>query len=148
MRFLLVLAMLFVTSSAFGKNRCFCCYQPVYYPPVEKIVENLEVINRVVSMSPAQIAKPNPLLDQALEQQWLAITAEIPIPPRPQPLRKFEFVKNWPQARPQAVQQAQQIQTETVTRTLYGVVRQNIVVQDGVVTLDASQNVIRALTNP
>jgi hypothetical protein len=142
---------LVITAAAAADGRCFCDsytytapYQQPFYYSSQYDVEKVEVINRQVAISPLAAPVKNHQVDQLLRQQWQTVTGAIPISPRKDYLRRFQFTKNWPTVAPQrAVQrQQQQVQSQTITQILYGVVQQNVVVQGGAVSLDVPLPVV------
>ena len=144
-----------VTSLSAG-DKCFCNgsnYQPTYQnsyveTPYDYNNETtVNVVNRQISIAPAKGSyKNDPAVEKALKDQWSMLTNSIPISPAPQPLRQFQFNSNWPvtpAARPVQSRFTQTVQTQTVTQTLQGVIRQNLVVQGGAVAIDVPPAVIQ-----
>ncbi len=148
-----------------------CYYTPytqlqpyTYYPPSEYDNTIVEVINHQSQIYPATPTVRDVKGERAFQQQWAQLLEAIPLTPRAQTgvPRTFHFVNNMPlapaiQQRSQTSQSEQASQsgqdgassrTQTVTHVLQGVVRQSVVVQDGVVTIDVPPAVLRQLTGP
>jgi hypothetical protein len=137
MKTTLVLTISLLATPVFADDCCFYPTPPVYYQNREEITK-IDVITRQIGLSPAKKPYKDELVEYALQKQWEAITSAIPIPPAPQPLRQFQFSKNWPKVAPaqQRQRQRQTVQTETVTQVLTGIVNQSVVVTGGVVIVD------------
>jgi hypothetical protein len=156
-----VLLGLLTASVSLAGDRCFCSpytyvapyQQPFYYSTpynYDVDVQKVDVINRQVSISPLKAPQKDLPTEQALAKQWQDVTSAIPISPRKDYLRKFQFTKNWPTVAPAKTVQKQQqkVEFQTTTQVLYGAVRQNIVIQGGTVSLDVPPALLAPLISP
>jgi hypothetical protein len=142
MKILIVLILVIIASPAIGSDPYCFCSPPVYYPPVEEVVQKLDVVNRHLKLYPTKAPEHDAFSDYAVQRVLKDVMDTMPISPRKEPLRKFEFTRNWPRVAPAKQVERRQIQTQVVTQILYGQVQQNVVVQGGVVSLDVPVDLV------
>ncbi len=130
MKFSIISLLVFACAAQAG-DKCFCPPNAAYH--VDYDIEQLNVVTKYLRLYPANVQKKDQLTEYAVARVLAEVEEAIPISPKKDYLRKFEFVKDWPVTPNAQVVRRERVQaTQTVTKTLYGVVRQTVVVENGV----------------